>query len=196
MPTILDVNFGREFFGWPETLEKQGRKIRYQNPPSKFAEKFAGNFPKIRQTKITNFTPCITSGPTCVLPAEAYVFTHMFMDSNSRSRSSSLPINAAISIVDLRTRVNTPFWYLKRLPFEGSIHWKAERCRTASWRNFQFFGIIFASQKGMLRGFHPCHIDTLDFALCPRWIFWRKFLEAVLQERPLKKSLHFKFENH
>ena len=31
MPTILDVNFGREFFGWPETLEKQARKIRYQN---------------------------------------------------------------------------------------------------------------------------------------------------------------------
>ena len=22
MPTILDVNFGREFFGWPEALEK------------------------------------------------------------------------------------------------------------------------------------------------------------------------------
>ena len=54
MPTILDVNFGREFFGWPETLEKQGRKIRYQNLPSKFAEKFAGNFPKIRRTKIKN----------------------------------------------------------------------------------------------------------------------------------------------
>ena len=52
MPTILDVNFGREFFGWPETLEKQGRKIRYQNSPSKFAEKFAGHFPKIRQAKI------------------------------------------------------------------------------------------------------------------------------------------------
>ena len=54
MPTILDVNFGREFFGWPETLEKQGRKIRYQNSPSKFAEKFTGNFPKIRRTKIKN----------------------------------------------------------------------------------------------------------------------------------------------
>ena len=52
MPTILDVNFGREFFGWPEALEKQGRKIRYQNSPSKFAEKFAGKFPKIRRTKI------------------------------------------------------------------------------------------------------------------------------------------------
>ena len=46
MPAILDVNFWREFFGWPETLEKQGRKIRYQNSPSKFAEKFAGNFLK------------------------------------------------------------------------------------------------------------------------------------------------------
>ena len=51
MPTILDVNFGREFFGWPETLGKQARKIRYQNSPSKFAEKFAGNFPTIRRTK-------------------------------------------------------------------------------------------------------------------------------------------------
>ena len=51
MPTILGVNFGREFFGWPEALEKQGRKIRYQNSPSEFAEKFAGNFPKIRWTK-------------------------------------------------------------------------------------------------------------------------------------------------
>ena len=65
MLTILDLNFGREFFGWPETLEKQGRKIRYQNLPSKFAEKFAGKFPKIRRTK-NKFTPnplCITSGP-------------------------------------------------------------------------------------------------------------------------------------
>ena len=52
MPTILDVNFGREFFGWPETLEKQGRKIRHLNSPSKFAENFVGNFPKIRRTKI------------------------------------------------------------------------------------------------------------------------------------------------
>ena len=50
MPTILDVNFGRKFFGWPETLEKQG----YQNSLSKFAEKFAGNFPKVRRTKIKN----------------------------------------------------------------------------------------------------------------------------------------------
>ena len=46
MPTILDVNFGRECFGWPETPEKRGRKICYQNLPSKFAEKFAGNFPE------------------------------------------------------------------------------------------------------------------------------------------------------
>ena len=54
MPTILDVNFGREFFGRPETLEKQGRKIRYQNSPSKFAEKFAGTFPTFRRAKIKN----------------------------------------------------------------------------------------------------------------------------------------------
>ena len=50
MPTILGVNFGREFFGGPETLEKQGRKIRRKNSPSKFA----GNFPKIRRAKIKN----------------------------------------------------------------------------------------------------------------------------------------------
>ena len=54
MPTILDVNFGSEFFGWPEALKKKGRKIRYQNSPSKFAEKFAGNFPKICWAKIKN----------------------------------------------------------------------------------------------------------------------------------------------
>ena len=30
--------------GGPRALEKQGRKIRYQNSPSKFAEKFAGDF--------------------------------------------------------------------------------------------------------------------------------------------------------
>ena len=45
MPTILDVNFGREFFGWPEALEKQGRKfamkIRHQNSPAIFLQ-FAG----------------------------------------------------------------------------------------------------------------------------------------------------------
>ena len=64
MPTILDVKFGRVFFGWPETLEKQGRKIRYQNSPSKFAEKFAGNFPKIRRTKIKN-SPQIRSAQRC-----------------------------------------------------------------------------------------------------------------------------------
>ena len=52
MPTSLGVNFGREFFGAPETLEKQGRNIHYQNSPSKFAEKFAGNFPTIRRTKL------------------------------------------------------------------------------------------------------------------------------------------------
>ena len=52
MPTSLGVNFGCEFFGEPEALEKQGRKIRYQNLPSKFAENFAGYFPNIRQAKI------------------------------------------------------------------------------------------------------------------------------------------------
>ena len=35
MPTILDVNFGREFFGWPEALGK----TRPKNSLSKFAIK-------------------------------------------------------------------------------------------------------------------------------------------------------------
>ena len=55
MPTILDVNFGREFIGWPETLEKnKAEKFAIKNSPSKFAEKFVGDFPKIRRTKIKN----------------------------------------------------------------------------------------------------------------------------------------------
>ena len=45
------------------------------------------------------------------------------------------------------------------------------------------FGIIFASQMGVLRGFHPCHIGTLDFALCRAgfsgWIFWRPFFGGI-----------------
>ena len=44
MPTSLEVNSGREFFGegggGAETLEKHGRKICGK----KFAEKFAGHF--------------------------------------------------------------------------------------------------------------------------------------------------------
>ena len=51
-------NFGREFRprifgGGPEALNKQG-KNHGNNLPSKFAEKFAGNFPKICQGKIKN----------------------------------------------------------------------------------------------------------------------------------------------
>ena len=66
MLTILDVKFGREFFGWPETLGKQGWKFRYQNSPSKFAENFARNFPKNSPDQNKKFTPnplCITWGP-------------------------------------------------------------------------------------------------------------------------------------
>ena len=55
MTTILDVNFGREFFGWPEALEKQGRKIRHQNSLRnelaiflKFAGPKKKNSPQIR----------------------------------------------------------------------------------------------------------------------------------------------------
>ena len=45
----LDVNFRRDFFGGPEPMENNA-----ENPLNKFAEKFVGNFPKIRQTKIKN----------------------------------------------------------------------------------------------------------------------------------------------
>ena len=51
MPTILGVNFGCEFFGGPEILKKNGQKICGNNSPSKFAEKFAGNFPKFAGPK-------------------------------------------------------------------------------------------------------------------------------------------------
>ena len=58
MPTILDVNFGCEFFGWPEALEKQGRKIRHQNSPA-----ISQNSPD-QNKKFTPNPLCITSGPT------------------------------------------------------------------------------------------------------------------------------------
>ena len=48
----------------------------------------------------------------------------------------------------------------------------------------------------MLRAFHPCHIGTLDFGLCPRWIFWLNFLEAVFRWHLLfllQKNTHRKF---
>ena len=44
-------NFEREFFWGPQILEKRP-KIRRKYSPSKFAENFAGYFPKIRRTKI------------------------------------------------------------------------------------------------------------------------------------------------
>ena len=44
------MNFGREFF-W-RAWKNKARKFAEKNSPSKFAEKFAGNFPKIRRTKI------------------------------------------------------------------------------------------------------------------------------------------------
>ena len=49
----------------------------------------------------------------------SFVFTHMFVDSSSRSRNWSLPMSAAISMVRLRTHVNTPFSHLKRLLCNG-----------------------------------------------------------------------------
>ena len=54
MPTILGVNFGRAFWGvggGAATLEEQGRNIRGKVLAWKFAEKFAGNLPKIRRSK-------------------------------------------------------------------------------------------------------------------------------------------------
>ena len=52
MPAILGVNFGREFIGGPETLEKQGQQICRKKLLENFAEKFASKFPKIRRTKL------------------------------------------------------------------------------------------------------------------------------------------------
>ena len=46
--------FGREFLGGPKALEKQDRKNCGKTSSSKFAEKFAGNFPKLRHAKINN----------------------------------------------------------------------------------------------------------------------------------------------
>ena len=49
---------------------------------------------------------------------------------------------------------------------------------------------------GMLRGFHPCHIGTLDLLWILLWIFWLNFLEAVFrwQKLPLlQKNTHRKF---
>ena len=54
MPTSLGVNFGREFLGGGVL---KSEKTRLKNSREKFAEKFAGNFPNIRQTKIKKFTP-------------------------------------------------------------------------------------------------------------------------------------------
>ena len=50
-------NSGREFFfggGGLKPWKKTGRKICRKKSPSEFAEKFAGNFPKIRQARIKN----------------------------------------------------------------------------------------------------------------------------------------------
>ena len=69
MPTILGVNFGREFL--PEILEKQGQKFCGEFWPSKFAEKFAGNFPYNSPDQNKQFTPnplCRISGSTFCLP--------------------------------------------------------------------------------------------------------------------------------
>ena len=56
MPTILGVNYGRDFF-WgegAEILEKQGRKTRGTILRSTFAEKFAGNFQKFAGPEFKN----------------------------------------------------------------------------------------------------------------------------------------------
>ena len=51
--------FGREFWAWIfggglKPWKNQVNKLCGKNSPSKFAEKFAGKFPKIRQAKIKN----------------------------------------------------------------------------------------------------------------------------------------------
>ena len=54
MPTSLGANLGREFFGGLKPWKKARPKISRSNPLPKFADKFAGNFPKIRWAKLKN----------------------------------------------------------------------------------------------------------------------------------------------
>ena len=54
MPTILGVNLGRELVGGGLKPWKNKAEIRGKKSPSEFAEKFAGNVPKIRQAQIKN----------------------------------------------------------------------------------------------------------------------------------------------
>ena len=61
-----ELNWGGSLKFWKNKAEKFAKK----NSPSKFAENFAGNFPKIRQTKIKNSTQnplCRTSGSKNVI---------------------------------------------------------------------------------------------------------------------------------
>ena len=62
MLTSLGVNLGANCFGGPEA-GKQGRKFRRKISPSKFAEKLAGNFPKIRRAKIKDSPQIRTAKP-------------------------------------------------------------------------------------------------------------------------------------
>ena len=65
MPTILGVNVGREFFGGPETLEKQGHKFRWKNSLEEFAEKFGWQFSQNSpdQNKNVNPNPLLSAEP-------------------------------------------------------------------------------------------------------------------------------------
>ena len=63
MPTSVGVNLGLKPFG----KKNKANKIAEKKSPSNFAEKFAGNFPKIHLAKVNKFTPtplCTTSGST------------------------------------------------------------------------------------------------------------------------------------
>ena len=46
MPTISGMNFGGDFLGMLEALEKQGRKFCGEKLAEEFAEVSVGNFPK------------------------------------------------------------------------------------------------------------------------------------------------------
>ena len=56
MPTILGVDFGREFLGGTWSPGEISPKIHWSILLKKFVDKFAGNFPKIRQAQIINAT--------------------------------------------------------------------------------------------------------------------------------------------
>ena len=63
IPTILGVNFGGEFWrGAPENWRNTAQNFA-GSIAEEFAEKFAGNSPKVRQTELKNSTQICSAEP-------------------------------------------------------------------------------------------------------------------------------------